>query len=188
MARTVRNAKIDSRSARVKLTGRREPYWTVITKVCALGYRKGQNGGTWIARYRDDGGKQQYQALGAADDAVDAEDDDLCLTYGKAQKKAEVWFKLAARGFDDEPRSTGPYTVKDALEDYLSAYQRRGGKGADRTKWAIDALIAPTLGDVQLEKLSRKRIEQWHEQLAKPLPAFEPRQEKIRSSQSPIRP
>ena len=58
MARTVRNAKIDTPSGRSKLTERREPYWTVIAKGCALGYRKGANGGTWITRYRTAEGKQ----------------------------------------------------------------------------------------------------------------------------------
>jgi hypothetical protein len=50
MARTVRNSKIDSRSARSKLAERREPYWTVISEGCALGYRHGAKGGTWIAK------------------------------------------------------------------------------------------------------------------------------------------
>ena len=56
MARTVRNPKIDTRSARAKLPGRREPYWTVLSAGCALGYRKGVKGGTWIARFRSDDG------------------------------------------------------------------------------------------------------------------------------------
>src|SRR5262249_29087915 len=38
MARTVRNPKIDTRSARARLPARREPYWTVISAGCALGY------------------------------------------------------------------------------------------------------------------------------------------------------
>ncbi|MGC2094835.1 MAG: site-specific integrase, partial [Methylocella sp.] len=73
MARTVKNTKIDSRSARSKLPWRREPYWTVISAGCAIGYRKGAKGGTWIARLRGDDGCQHYDALGAADDARDAD-------------------------------------------------------------------------------------------------------------------
>ena len=53
MARTIRNPKIDSRSARAKLPQRPEPYWTVISEGCALGYRRGSKGGKWIARFRD---------------------------------------------------------------------------------------------------------------------------------------
>lgn len=170
MARTVRNAKLDSRSARVKLADRREPYWVVISRGCALGYRKGGKGGTWIARYRDDAGKQHYNALGAADDAMDADGGGLSLTYADAQREADTWFKLAARGFEGDAPKVGPYTVKDALADYMAAYTRKGGKAADRMQWAIDALIIPAMGDVVVSKLSRRRIEEWHEGLVKAAP------------------
>ncbi len=170
MARTVRNAKLDSRSARAKLPARREPYWVVVSKGCAVGYRKGTGGGSWIARYRDDAGKQHYNALGAADDAMDADGGGLCFTYAEAQRQADKWFKLAERGFEDDAPQSGPYTVKDALADYMAAYIRKGGKAADRMQWAIDALILPVLGDMQVLKLSRRRIEAWHEGLAKAAP------------------
>lgn len=175
MARTVRNAKLDTRSARAKLETRREPYWVVVSKGCAVGYRKGSEGGTWIARYRDDAGKQHYRALGAADDAMDSDGGGLCLSYAEAQRQADQWFKLAARGFEEEVPRSGPYTVKDALTDYMEAYKRghttKGtGRAADRMQWAIDALINPTLGDVQVLKLTRRKIEQWHAGLAKSAP------------------
>jgi integrase len=170
MARTVRNAKLDTRSGRSKLDARREPYWVVISKGCALGYRKGSEGGTWIARFRDDAGKQHYNALGAADDAMDADGGGLCLSYAEAQRKADEWFKLAARGFEAEAPKTGLYTVKDAMADYVTAYSRKGGKAEDRTQWAIDALINPVLGDVAVSKLSRRRIEGWLDDLAKSAP------------------
>ena len=117
----------------------------VISKGCAIGYRKGSGGGTWIGRYRDDAGKQHYNALGAADDAMDADGGGLCLTYAEVQRTADEWFKLAARGFEGEGPRNGPYTVKDALADYMTAYRRKGGKSVDRTRWAIDALILPGL-------------------------------------------
>ena len=73
MARTVRNPKIDTRSARAKLAERREPYWTVISAGNALGYRRGAKGGTWIAKFRDEDGRRHLESLGAADDARDAD-------------------------------------------------------------------------------------------------------------------
>ncbi|OJX67174.1 site-specific integrase [Magnetospirillum sp. 64-120] len=175
MARTVRNAKLDTRSARTKLDARREPYWFVISRGCALGYRKGTDGGTWIARYRDDNGKQHYRSLGAADDAMDSDGGGLCLTCAEAQRYADQWFKLAARGFEDDAPRSGPYTVKDALADYLDAYKRghtaKGtGRAANRVQWTIDALINPSLGNVQVLKLTRRRIEQWHAGLANTAP------------------
>ena len=166
MARTVRNAKLDSRSGRAKLPVRREPHWAVISKGCALGYRKSPAGGTWIARYRDDAGKQHYRSLGAADDAMDADGGGLCISYADAQREADAWFKLAARGFEDQAPRHGAYTVKAALADYLVDYHRRGGKSYVRTKGSIKSQIVPALGHIPLAKLPKRKIEAWHEGLA----------------------
>lgn len=169
MARTVRNAKLDSRSARAKLAGKREPYWTVISKGCALGYRKGSKGGTWIARFRDDAGKQHYQSLGAADDAMDP-DGLVCLSYASAQAEAAKWFKIAANGFQDETPHSGPYTIENVMTDYMAAYKRKGGKAVDTTQSVINAHITPTLGNIPVSKLSKRRIEQWLDGLASAAP------------------
>lgn len=165
MARTVRNAKLDTRSARAKLPAKREPYWSVISRGCALGYRKGAKGGTWIARFRDDAGKQRYHSIGAADDAMDP-DGIVCLSYADAQREAAKWFKVAANGFQDDAPRSGPYTVKDAMADYLAAYKRKGGKSLGRTQSTIDVHINPPLGGVPVSKLTKRRLEQWLDALA----------------------
>ena len=124
MARNVRNPKIDTRSARAKLSARREPYWTVITEGCALGSRRGTKGGTWIARFRDDSGHQHYAALGAADDARDP-DGLTVFSFPQAQARARDWFKLkATEQAGDLAPLDGPYTVTDAVSDYLADYKR----------------------------------------------------------------
>ena len=166
MARTVRNAKIDTRSARAKLSFRREPYWTVLSHGCALGYRKGAKGGTWIARFRDDGGRQHYQAIGPADDARDP-DGLTVFDFAAAQAKARAWFELKAREqAGDLTPSRGPYTVYDALADYRTDYLRRGGKAVDRFDWSTEAWIKPELGSLPLAKLGKSRIVAWHQKMA----------------------
>ena len=72
MARTVRDAKLDTRTARLKLKTRREPYWRSISEGLAIGYRKGAKGGTWIARHYSAAHGREYHALGTADDVADA--------------------------------------------------------------------------------------------------------------------
>lgn len=168
MARTVRNAKIDTRSARAKLAERREPYWTVISAGCALGYRKGAKGGTWIARFRDETGKQHYEALGAADDARDA-DGRSVYSFAQAQERARDWFRQKAReeaGEASAEHDDGPYTVARALTDYRTAYLHRGGKAADRLDWSAAAWILPEFSALPLAKLTKKRIENWHRKIA----------------------
>jgi integrase len=166
MARTVKNIKTDSRSARSKLPWRREPYWTVISAGCAIGYRKGAKGGTWIARLRGDDGNQHYDALGAADDARDA-DGLTCFTFAQAQERARTFFGRKARELagHSEPQA-GPYTVEAAIGDYLAARERRGSKGVRADRYAAAARISPELGKIELSKLTAKRIRDWHESVA----------------------
>jgi integrase len=166
MARAVRNTKIDTRSARLKLAERREPYWTVISEGCALGYRRGTKGGTWIAKYRDETGHRHHESLGAADDARDS-DGVSVFTFSQAQERARSWFQRKAR------EQTGdfipldrPYTVADALAEYIADYKRRSGKATDRLECSAAAWINPDLGAVPIDKLTKRRIETWHQKIA----------------------
>lgn len=164
MARTVRNGKLDTRSARAKLAIRREPYWTAISRGDAIGYRRGMKGGSWIVRHRGEDGKQHYQSLGAADDARDA-DGIAVLSFSQAQARAREWFGQKARELSGEPVATGPYTVADAMRDYL-VWFAKNRKGLDRTKYQAEAFIAPELGAIELRKLTKNRLERWLHGLA----------------------
>jgi integrase len=170
MARTVRNPKIDTRSARVKLAERREPYWTVISAGNALGYRRGAKGGTWIAKFRDTDGKRHLESLGAADDARDA-DGLSAFSFSQAQERARAWFQRKARELAGNfvPLDR-PYTVADALVDYRADYQRRSGKATDRLDASAAAWIGPELGTVPLDKLTKGRIVGWHQKIAETPP------------------
>jgi integrase len=165
MARTVRNAKIDTRSARLKLPERREPHWTPISAGCAIGYRRGAKGGTWVARFRDGGGKQHYEALGAADDARDA--DGLTVhSFSQAQEKAREFFAKSARQLAGQVAPDSRLTVADALDAYFSDREQRGSKGLAKDRAAARARILPELGAVELAKLTTKRIRDWQSGLA----------------------
>jgi hypothetical protein len=146
MARTVRNAKLDTRSARVKCETRREPYWQKIAKGCFVGYRRSGQSGTWVARMRDDVRRQHYQALGAADDNLDANGETV-LTFAQAQEAARKFFEektheLAGR----EKGNDGPFTVRKALEAYFAERRREGSKGLAKDLYAANARIIPALG------------------------------------------
>ena len=185
MARTVRNPKIDTRTARARLFERREPYWTVISEGCALGYRRGAKGGTWIARFRGENGRQHYEALGAADDTRDP-DGLTVFSFPQAQARACDWFKVKAteQAGDFIPLDR-PYTVADAVEDYLADYHRRSGKATDRAEAAVRAWILPDIGSIPLSKLTKRRIQEWHQRSRKYRRAFEPGRAKRRSTGQP---
>jgi integrase len=166
MARTVRNAKIDTRSSRARLSARREPYWTVISQGCALGYRRGGKGGTWIAKFRDENGKRHYDSLGAADDARDP-DGLSVFSFAQAQERARQFYKRKAREAAGElAPHDGPYTVNDAIAAYTKAYERRGGKALYDTRRAAETHIIPELGPLPVARLTTHKIEDWCHRLA----------------------
>src|SRR6185312_16120598 len=101
----------------------REPYWRSISNRLAVGYRKGAKGGTWIARHYTPEAGRRFNALGAADDVVDA-DGVHVLNFGQAQAAARAWFADLAKQ-DRSGTVAGPYTISQALDDYVADYKRR---------------------------------------------------------------
>ena len=166
MARTVRNTKIDTRSARAKLSIRREPYWISITPGYALGYRKNKNGGSWIAkRYSPDASpKRRYLAIGPADDVMDA-DGVAALSFAQAQEKAREWFRQEAREVHGAS-AAGSYTVNDALDAYVQKLNDEGKPSARDSRCRADALIRPAIGRVKLSKLTSERLRRFLRELA----------------------
>ena len=175
MTRLVRSAKLDTRSARAKLAIRTEPYWQKITTGLHLGYRRaGAHGGTWIARAYDPATrKRTYEALGAADDALDAPasaggDGNKALSFSQAQAKAAAWFPRAFAGAGAGAEQAAiPETVKAVVNGYLKWLDsHRKATTARASRSAADAHILPTLGDIRLSALTATRIRRWHEDLA----------------------
>jgi len=160
---------MDTRSARARLQARKAPYWTLMGPGRWVGYTRPNRGGSgsWHARYFNGEARQKFREsrLGVADD-YDSADGQVVLTYLQAQEKARGWFVKAHQEATGELLRKGPFTVADAMTVYLEDYERRGGKAADRTRDSWSANILPELGTTQVEKLTRRRIEQWLHDLA----------------------
>ncbi|MBP7063435.1 site-specific integrase [Ferrovibrio sp.] len=164
MARILRDQRIDTRNARLKLIVRAEPHWMKLAKGCYLGYRKTERGnGTWIARYRDRTRKQHYKSIGAADDLFDA-DGDTALSFEQAQKKARDWLQNDISA-EINGRRLGVYTVADCMKDYLAYIQQRRKSHAHLDTY-ISAYILPRLGRVNTAELTTPIIRSWHEAIA----------------------
>jgi integrase len=81
---------------------------------------------------------------------------------------------LARAFFDRKPEevagdgevSDSPHTVATALEAYFSDRERRGSKGLAKDRAAANARILPTLGPLEVLRLTARRIEDWHATLA----------------------
>ena len=163
MPRAIRDTRLDTRTAREKLKPKRDPYWRAIDRGAHLGYRKGKTGGFWIARYRGPDRKYSFRSLGMADDAREA-DGATVLDFFEAQDRARQWF--AERGRNDNGLgSDGPYTVADAMDDYLKWYKAHRKSLVDVT-CRINAFILPTFGEIEAAKLTTRMIREWHQSLA----------------------
>jgi integrase len=159
MARIVRNHRLDSRTARAQLAQRAAPYWQILIRGRALGYRKGANGGVWLAKYRTSDGARQQVLLGPADDAFDGETSDV-LGFAAAQAKARAWFETLDRNSGRRP---GRYTVDDALTEYIDNFT---GKSLDKTRYVIDRYIRPEFRNVDVSDLTTERLRGFLEAVA----------------------
>jgi hypothetical protein len=161
MARHVRDPKLDTRSSRSKLLQRREPYWRAIAGGLSIGYRKGANGGTWIARHYSTGHGRQYRSIGAADDVADA-DSVHVLSFDQAQDIARKWLGDLAQG---RGAQLGPYTVSNAADDYLAHLQTdgRGDHAVADARSRVEAFIRPALGKLDLAALTTDELRNWRD-------------------------
>ena len=166
MARTVRNAKLETGPQRVSpVASAAEPYWLWSREGCALGYRRGPSGGTWLAR--------RCPATGRDDEHYGSAPRTICRTRtalrfslraGAEESRAHGGAPTRRRG---RSRSEGPFRVADALADYLKAFERRGGKSVYRHAHGRPKRTScrPS-GPSPVAKLTAKKIEDWHHGLA----------------------
>jgi integrase len=175
MARTVRDAKLDSRAARGKLAPSGQPYYRALDPGLHFGYRKGKSGGKWVMRWRDASAEAyKVETIGTADDTADA-DGEAVLSYAQAQVVARakrVAHDRAAKGL---PADGGPYKVKACVDEYLS-WLEGNRKSAKDARWRAEALILPTLGKVTCAELTKDQIERWRDATAKSPPRLRTKQ------------
>jgi integrase len=164
----VRDQKFDTPTARLKFVARREPYWRAIEPGFSLGYRRiAGKGGTWIARHYDQQNQKiRYSALGAADDFAAADGREF-RTFGQAQAAARIWLDSLARAAAGGVDPTKPYTVGDALDDYLADYVTEGKRAEYETRQTIEVLIRPTLGTIHMSKLTQGQLRGFRDGIAR---------------------
>ena len=119
--------RIDTKRGREALAVRREPYWYKLARDRHVGLRKLTEGrpGCWVARFRDETGARQYQALGECTDLFD---------FDEAKVAAETWFRDLEQGIQARDDDGKPATVAMACMAYVRALRSEG-----RTDAAHDA-------------------------------------------------
>jgi integrase len=164
MARLVKSAKLDTRTARRAIRQGKAPVWQTIERGRSLGYRCGRKGGTWLGRFYTDNYRCE-EKLGAADDTSDS-DGILILDYAQALQKANRFFLSAlARATGEAPRR-GAYTVNDAIAFYLKHLEHSHKPDFLHARYDFNAHVIPTLGGIQVGKLTSTLLEKWRDELA----------------------
>jgi integrase len=184
MGRKVRASDLETRTARSRLQVQHKPYFRLIEPGLHLGYRKLASGpGTWVVRRYAGSGKYSVKNLTTADgvlviaDDYSEPDDDGVLSFGQAQVKALRPGKRTGQGGAE---TDGPYTVGDAMDDYLKWLETEGRSTAaiEDATYRADAFIRPKLGDREIEGLTAQDLRNWRNAVAKSQP-------RIRTSKKP---
>ena len=157
MARIVENTGLRNREQRLRLGIRKKPYWMALNEGEHLGYYRGRRVRKWVARFRHPDGSRSYQeaTIAEADDYVDS-DGSKILSFGQALKAARCWFAANYQNGDQKSR---PYSLSNALDDYLEGFS---GKDIANTRRRIEAIIRPQIGWHDTAKLTAKIITDWH--------------------------
>jgi integrase len=131
MARKVRSAALETRTARLKLAVRKKPYTTRIALGIRLAYRRNQGGGVWSVLKSDGAGGAWLQRFALADDHEDA-DGSTILDYWQACDVA----RQLARGdvASGEVEAGRPVTVSEAIGRYERDLKARDA-GLQNAKW-----------------------------------------------------
>lgn len=162
MARSARDSRLETRTARLKLARGARHYLT-IGKRLAVGYRRTSQGfGTWQARIFGQDGKYRFFSLDAgADDQQDANGVDV-LDFYQAQVKAKKIYDDFVRG---RMGARGQATVGEAATRYLAWYKDHR-KAYQETEATIKAHILPTFREQLINDLRAKDIRDWLHRLA----------------------
>jgi integrase len=152
MPRHHRSAKLETRTARLKLAVRGKPYFVTVSPGIALGYRRNASTGAWIVRCADGTGGNWTKAFALADDH-EQNDGEHVLTFYEAQDRA----RALARGKDLD--SGRPGTVQEAIAHYATDLKANGGNVYNARAARAHLPLAILQKPVAL--LSERELQQW---------------------------
>ena len=152
MARTAKNWKLDSKTARLKLAPRVKPYYQQIAPGKTLGYiRKASGPGAWVCREKVAGDYRRAWNVVADDDPAKADGRDV-LTHEQALRKAGA----------PTTAPSAPMKVKEAFVKYLADLKARKGEKAEKdTRQRAEKHIYPVLGTERVDRLTKTQIGEW---------------------------
>lgn len=171
MARSIRETRLNDRTARARLLPQKKPYWRLLSEGMHLGYYKGTRKGSWIVRYRRTDRDNAYltATLGEADDLV-AADGVRILSWRDAFTKAQEWCELQRKGGNIEDIDV---TVAKAVRVYITKRDMRRTAQTGKVvrsdasyKLGRHVLEDSKISAVLLRDLSEADLLRWQRRLA----------------------
>ncbi len=160
MARAIRSAKLETRTARLKLPPRKKPYTVPVSPNVILQYRRNKRYGTWSVRLTD--GKDESHRLGTADDYAGA-DGHAVLDFWQAQEAARAKAKT-------HKGTVQPVTIEQALAAYEADLKARGNSIHNMRRARLH--LTPQLLEATVSSLEAEQLRRWRNMLAgKMMPA-----------------
>src|SRR5262249_26200211 len=156
MSGTVREAKLQTPTARARLKRGRQAHWRAIAPGRHLGYQRRPDdvAGRWLLR-RYVEGRYSIEALGRADDG-----DGDGLTFEQAERRAQ---ELAGATPNNKGRRL---TVRTAIARYVE-YLEAEGRNTKDVIGRAGVHILPRLGDIEVNALTPEIIRRWLADLAR---------------------
>jgi integrase len=154
MARKIRDSKLESRSARLRLPIRKKPYTgPALARGIHLLYRRNRTNGTWVIKASNGHGGYWTKGFAVADDFEEPDG-----THVLAFHQAGDAGKALARGKADTADSK-PMTVADALTRYKIDLKSRGGHLSNATR--VEKHLTSTLAGKPVALLTVRDLQTW---------------------------
>lgn len=155
--------KLDTKTARDALRkqypeGAREPFWQKLSTGRYLGLRLNIRGESWIARYRNDDGDQQYKAIGELSPE---------FGYDQAKVAAEAWFKDLDRGVTGKTDDGKDATVETACTRYIEdrIKNKSAANAHDAKKRFERTVTGKSIASLPLAKVRARHLKEWFDGL-----------------------
>lgn len=170
---TINGVDLRDKTARQELRFRDDPYWTIISRGCHVGYRAAHGGDPahWYARIHNRYRNRFRHLLGVADDHAEA-DGIRVLNFDQAKDATVIWFE---RNTGSQRRNVKPrveheaglvyypigteYTVVRAIVDYLE-WKRIEAAPSHYVilESLINCYILPHIGAMLVDEIRAKHI------------------------------
>jgi integrase len=162
MPRRIKDAILDTRTAREKLEIRGRPHYRRVDASLAIGYRRLRGrSGTWTARYYIGDGNYGFDPIGTADDRSDADGIEV-FSFDDAVAKARALHK---KHKEKKAGIRDPLTVEQAIEAYAT-HLSGNGKRHDALEATARKYITPLIGDVEVANLTSEALTEWKAKIA----------------------